>query len=60
MEKKTVIVQKEGEDRKQYLIRVAMAILTENAYEIKTVIYDEAECDAFCLANDLGIEFNLI
>ena len=55
----TKVTQEENESRKDYLIRVAIAMLEENAYMIDAVIYDEAECDAFCLAEDLRIEFDL-
>jgi hypothetical protein len=34
-------------------------MLNENGYSIDGVKYDEAECDAFCLAEDLRIEFNV-
>ena len=53
------VKQKEDETRKDYLIRVAIAMLNENAYSIDSVEYDEAECDAFCLAEDLRIEFDV-
>jgi hypothetical protein len=48
-----------NETRKNYLVRAAIAILNENAYDMKTIIYDEAECDAFCLAEDLRCEFDI-
>ena len=48
---------KKDESRKDYLVRVAIEVLNENAYRIESVIYDEAECDAFALAEDLSIEF---
>lgn len=53
------VKQKENENRKDYLIRVAIVMLNENGFTIDTVEYDEAECDAFCLAEDLRIEFDL-
>lgn len=53
------VIQKEGEDRKDYLIRVAIAMLSRSAFSIDTIIYDEAECDALCLVEDLRAEFNV-
>jgi len=53
------IVQEKGESRKKYLVRVAIAMLEENGFEMAEVVYDEAECDALCLAEDLRIEFNI-
>lgn len=53
------VKQKESETRKDYLIRVAIEMLNENGYSIDTIEYDEAKCDAFCLAEDLMIEFNV-
>lgn len=53
------VKQKENENRKDYLIRVAIVMLNENGFTIDTVEYDEAECDAFCLAEDLRIEFDV-
>jgi hypothetical protein len=50
---------KENENRKDYLIRVAIAMLVESGYSIDAIEYDEAECDAFCLAEDLRIEFDV-
>jgi len=53
------VKQKENETRKDYLVRVAIIMLNENAYAMDSIIFDEAECDAFCLAEDLRTEFNL-
>lgn len=53
------VKQKQNETRKDYLVRVAIIMLNENAYVMDSIIFDEAECDAFCLAEDLRIEFNL-
>jgi hypothetical protein len=38
---------------------VAIKMLDENAYQIDTIEFDEAECDAFCLAEDLRNEFDI-
>ena len=53
------IIQQKGESRKKYLVRVAIAMLEENGMEMAEVEYDEAKCDALCLADDLRIEFNI-
>jgi len=53
------LILKENESRKEYLIRVAIAMLNRNAFTMEAIEYDEAECDAFCLAEDLRIEFNI-
>lgn len=53
----TKIIQEENESRKDYLIRVAIALLRENAFQMDSIYYDEAVCDAFCLADDLENEF---
>lgn len=55
----TEIKQRADETRQNYLVRVAIAMLQENGYNMNTIIYDEAECDAFCLADDLRIEFDI-
>ena len=55
----TKVKQKENETRKDYLIRVAIAVLKENGYIIDPVEYDEAESDAYCLAEDLMVEFDV-
>jgi hypothetical protein len=34
-------------------------MLVESGYSIDAIEYDEAECDAFCLAEDLRIEFDV-
>ena len=34
-------------------------MLDENAYQIDTIEFDESECDAFCLAEDLRNEFDI-
>ena len=53
------VKQNKNETRKDYLVRVAINMLIDNAYEMESIIFDEAECDAFCLAEDLRTEFNL-
>lgn len=45
-----------NETRTEYLMRVAAAVLRNNAYSIDTIHYDDAECDALCLAADLESE----
>lgn len=46
------------DSRKEYLVALAMAYLREHGED--TMFYDEAECDGYCLADDLGVEFNII
>jgi hypothetical protein len=53
------VKQKENETRKDYLVRVAIKMLDENAYQIDTIEFDEAECDGYCLAEDLRNEFDI-
>ena len=48
------VKQNKGESRKDYLLRVAVAMLEENAGHMDaTIIFDEVTCDAFCLIEDL-------
>lgn len=63
--KRIEVKQKEGEPRKDYLIRVVVAYLKEvdhtghfNTGYPDAITYDEAECDGECLANDLEVEFD--
>ena len=51
--------QMKNERRKHYLVRVAIEMLDNNTESIDTIIYDEAECDAGCLAEDLRNEFGI-
>ena len=53
------VIQKKGESSKKYLVRVAIVMLEQGSDFIDTVKFDDAECDASCLADDLRIEFNL-
>lgn len=50
------VIQGKEESRTHYLMRVASAMLRNNAYSINTIRYDDAECDALCLADDLESE----
>jgi hypothetical protein len=52
------VTQKENEPRSKYLVRVSIEMLRENAGLINNIIFDEAECDAHCLADDLEIELD--
>jgi hypothetical protein len=55
-----------NDDRRLILLRAAYDLLkacnegpyVKNALE-QTVFYDEAECDGFCLANDIAAELDL-
>lgn len=51
------VEQNQGESRKEYLVRVAIELLTDLPDYTDTIFYDEAECDCLCLAEDLRIEF---
>ena len=53
------IQQKKNESRKDFLVRVAIEMLDNNTDSIDTIIYDDAECDAGCLAEDLRNEFGI-
>lgn len=55
----TEIKPRADETRQDYLVRVAIAMLQENGWSMNAIIYDEAECDAFCLADDLAMEFDV-
>ena len=61
------IKPRENEDRKDFLIRVAVAYLNEVDHTghfmtdyPETIKYDEADCDGCCLAEDLQGEFSHI
>lgn len=56
------IPSKENEDRKTYLVRLAVAYINsvlDNSSFNETIFYDEAQCDGFCLVDDLEQEFEL-
>ena len=54
------VTQRVGESRKDYLVRVAITYLREIPLMNEGVlIFDEAECDGFCLADDLETEFDI-
>jgi hypothetical protein len=55
----TTVTQREGESRADYLVRVAVIMLRENAFDMQGIIFDQAEGDGFCLADDLKNEFNI-
>lgn len=51
-----------GEDRKRMLVRQAIAFLKEHSGYVgqdSLLHYDEADCDGYCLADDLQTEFNI-
>lgn len=48
-----MITQKENESRKNYLIRVVIEFITDNATLELRVKYDGATCDGYCLVEDL-------
>lgn len=52
----------ENEDRKTYLVRLAVSYIESNRVYVgidDELYYDGAECDGACLADDLRIEFDL-
>lgn len=53
--------QKENESRKEYLVRLAIEYIEEHTGlgVDDYLYYDEAECDGYCLAEDLRIEFDI-
>lgn len=54
--------QKEKEDRKTYLVRLAIEYIKEHTGYVgmdDELFYDDAECDGYCLADDLRIEFDI-
>lgn len=55
------LTQQEGETRKNYLLRLMRAWVQSQAgySHDETMFYDEAECDAYCLVNDIEIEFDV-
>jgi len=54
--------KKEKEDRKKYLVRLAIDYIESHTgilgMEADTIYYDEANYDGTCLANDLRLEFD--
>ena len=55
MDEMKTIVKKQGENRRDYLLRVALAYIDEE----RTNVFDEAECDGYCLIEDIRIELGL-
>jgi len=56
------IKQKENETRKEYLVRLAVRYIEDHTGIVgmdDSLFYDDAECDGYCLAEDLKIEFNI-
>jgi hypothetical protein len=51
--------ERDFSSRKEYLVYVAVQYLKKEAGHMGTVEYDEAECDALCLADDLYSEFDI-
>jgi len=47
-----MIVQKVGENRAHYMMRVASAYIREHCPDM-TIDYDETTCDGSCIADDL-------
>lgn len=54
--------QKDKESRGEYLVRLAIVYIKDHSGIIgcdDDLFYDEAECDGFCLADDLMYEFDI-
>ena len=54
--------QKENEKRQEYLVRLAIAYIIEHTGYVGVddyLFYDDAECDGYCLAEDLRNEFDI-
>ena len=52
-----------GESREHYLVRVAIIWIEDNTGFVghdDRIEYDEAECDGYCLAQDLRDEFDIV
>ena len=47
------IILKDGESRKDYLLRVCAAYI--EMWPEETLIFDEAKCDGHCLIEDINI-----
>jgi hypothetical protein len=57
-----VLKENENEERKKYLVRLAIAYIvahTDYAGIDDSLFYDNAECDGYCLAEDLRSEFDI-
>ena len=57
-----VIEKKEKESRKDYLVRLAIEYIIEHTGYVGSddmLYYDDAECDGYCLAEDLRSEFEI-
>lgn len=50
---------KEGESRRNYLVRVAIAYIENHSDQSGCLFYDETDCDGYCLVEDLTNEFEL-
>lgn len=56
----TEVTQLKNETRKEYLLRVTIAYLREVPLMNEgVIIFDDAECDGACLADDLESEFDV-
>jgi hypothetical protein len=56
------LTQQEGETRKNFLLRLAMTYIKDHTGYMgmdDMLFYDEAECDGYCLADDIEIEFDV-
>jgi len=53
--------KRKNEDRKTYLVRIAIAVIEESTgySHDEPIFYDGVECDGGCVAEDLRIEFDI-
>lgn len=51
--------QRLDECRREYMVRVAIEYLTKHDKSCSTIVYDDAECDGWCIADDLLCAFDL-
>ena len=54
-----MIIQKEGECRKDYLLRVVVEFIDSSLNPHATVDYDDSTCDGYCLMDDIRSELGI-
>lgn len=55
----TMITQKDGEPRIEYLARVLHELMNNTIAGEQAIDYDETTCDGMCLANDIAAELGM-
>lgn len=54
--------EQDCKDRKEYLVKLAILFLRNHCGYVgmdDRIFFDEAECDGYALADDLGYEFDI-